>query len=460
MFEQLLIFLNAPNGESKADARRMPWVAERLLLYMLRDSPELYGNELATKSTVAEAMNRCWRNVNAVFKGNIEIESFPLFIRSVFIAQAPDQTDLNPVAFARQLLLCESLEANSKLAWLLSEKARVPLEKFFELAILAWIKTRDDQPWFSQEYLQKLAETYEAVDIDRFFGAFSLSLSDLQVHFRNTAGSISVDEWFQPSVFYRSPCVRQHKAIVPLGRPTLRRYLETFVADTVDQSDDQQIRQVWEKRVERYVLETASRLGAEVLNEAGMRSRFALQTGLCCDVALIFPNAIVCIEVKTKNLNSRLPAAASVRDMKAKLRATLLSADEQLLNVVKGIRAQQQFDGLSIYSLIATSTELYLGGADDLLRKDWAERDLVRPLVVSLDEIDWLFEGQRLGKFQMVSALADFHARLADKPFALFAISQLRGEEKYALAPPEHLQEVMNSRIDRSIDRIMARTVR
>ena len=423
---------------------------------MLRDSPELYGNELATQTTVTTAINRCWRNTNATFKGNIEIESLTLFIRSVFIAQAPDQTGLNPAAFARQMILCESLEANSKLAALLSAKARISLEKFFEMAILAWRQTSEVKPWFSQEYVQKLAETYEAVDIDRFFAAFSFSLSDLQVRFRNSAGSVSVDEWFQPSIFYRSPCVRQHGAIVPLGRPTLRRYLETFIADTVDQSDDQQIRQSWEKRVERYVFETASRLGVEVLDEAGMRSRFALQTGLCCDVALIFPNAVVCIEVKTKNLNSSLPAAASVRDMKAKFKATLLSADEQLLNVVKGIRTQQQFERLSIYSLIATSTELYLGGADDLLSAEWAERDLVRPLVVSLDDIDWLFEGQRLEKFQMVSALEDFHARLTEKPSALFAISQLRGEEKYAISTPEHLHEVMNA----CMSRIVARTVR
>ena len=149
-------------------------------------------------------------------------------------------------------------------------------------------------------------------------------------------------------------------------------------------------------------------------------------------------------------------AAASVRDMKAKFKATLLSADEQLLNVVKGIRTQQQFERLSIYSLIATSTELYLGGADDLLSAEWAERDLVRPLVVSLDDIDWLFEGQRLEKFQMVSALEDFHARLTKKPSALFAISQLRGEEKYAISTPEHLHEVMNA----CMSRIVARTVR
>ena len=66
-----------------------------------------------------------------------------------------------------------------------------------------------------------------------------------------------------------------------------------------------------------------------MLDERNIRKRFALGKGSCCDVAIIFPDAIVCIEVKTKNLSRDVPAVATVRDMRSKLEATLLSADKQ-----------------------------------------------------------------------------------------------------------------------------------
>ena len=49
----------------------------------------------------------------------------------------------------------------------------------------------------------------------------------------------------------------------------------------------------------------------------------------------------------------------------------------------------------------------------------------------------------------MVSALEDFGARLDNKPFALYSLSYLRSEEKYAVSTPEHLVGIVDDRINR-----------
>ena len=329
MLNELLTFLNVQPPTRKSGEQNLPWVAERLLLYLLRDSPQMYGREIATQKTVAEAINRCWRTNDQVHAGRIEIENLTLFIRSIFISQAPDQVGLNPLAFARQMLLTESLEHNSKLVALLTQKAHLPLERFLDLATLTWLHSNQEAPWFSASYLTKAAEIFGTTDVDHFLSGFSFPLEWLQEHFRKAADQITADEWFQPTPLYRTPCIQWKSAIVAFGRPTIRRYFETFVSDAVDQSDDQKIRQTWEHKIERYVFDTASVLDVEVLDERSIRKRFALGKGSCCDVAIIFPDAIVCIEVKTKNLSRDVPAVATVRDMRSKLEATLLSADKQ-----------------------------------------------------------------------------------------------------------------------------------
>lgn len=453
MLDELLTFLNVQPPTRKPEEQNLPWVAERLLLYLLRDSPQMYGREIATQKTVAKAINRCWRSNKKINAGRMEIESLTLFMRSIFISQAPDQVGLNPLAFARQMLLTESLEPNSRIVAMLAEKAQLPLDRFLDLATTAWVHSNQEIPWFSASYLSNAAEIFGRTDIDHFLSGFSFPLERLQKDLREASDQITADEWFQPTPLYRTPCIQWKNAIVPFGRPALRRYFETFVSDTVDQSEDQKIWQAWESKIERYVFKIASSLDAEVLDEQGIRRRFVLGTGLCCDVAIIFPDAIICIEVKTKNLSSDIPAAATIRDMRAKLKTTLLCADKQLLSVATALQRHPQFGELPVYSLIAMSTDLLLGGAEDLISPNWSERGFMKPLVVSLDDIDWLIEGHRIEKFHMVSALEDFRARLDDKTFALYSLSQLQSEEKYSISTPEHLVGIVDDRINRLKDR-------
>ena len=120
-----------------------------------------------------------------------------------------------------------------------------------------------------------------------------------------------------------------------------------------------------------------------------------------------------------------------------------------MLSVACALQEHPQFRERRVLSLIAMSTDLFVGGAEDLISPDWSERGFWRPPVLSLDEIDWLIEGHRIEKFHMVSALEDFRTRLDDKPFTLYALSQLQSEEKNSVSTPEHLVGIVDEQINR-----------
>ena len=144
------------------------------------------------------------------------------------------------------MLLTESLEPNSRLVALLTEKARLPLDRFLDLATTAWVHSNQETPWFSESYLTNAAKIFGRTDIDHFLSGFSFPLEQLQKDLRESSDQITADEWFQPTPLYRTPCIQWKSAIVPFGRPAMRRYFETFVSDAVDQCDDHKIRQTWE----------------------------------------------------------------------------------------------------------------------------------------------------------------------------------------------------------------------
>ncbi len=457
IFDALLYFLNLPtNAEKPADARRLPWVAENLIVYLLRDEPRQYGNGIADQNTVRDMIGLCWQRMDSLVAGKMEIENLTLFMRSAMLPQAPHQFGLNPTAFTRQIAIAQKLEKNSILYLAMCQAARMPLEDFFDLAMMAWRQTTEDRPWFSTEYIVNLGNIVGHEKASRFFGVISHSMPILQTAYRKTVRDISVDELFQPTLLYRTPCIQLEAVTVPIGRPALRRFFETFIADQVEQHSDIRVRQSWEKNIEKYALEVTQGLSMEVLGDTAIRQRFGIaRDQKCCDVALITEDTIICVEVKSKSLSAKLPAAASSRDMIRSLKATVISADQQLLSVARAIRSSPD-RALTIYSLIVTSTDLYLGSADDLLSSEWADDQLLRPIIMSLDDYDRLVEGHRLSKFDVVDVLSEYVARVSAKPHSLRSLSHMLSEDRYSIATPEHLQQVFMNRV-RAVEKLAMR---
>jgi hypothetical protein len=66
----------------------MPWVAERLALWALRDKPTMYGRTPMQPADLVNCMNLAWKesDSNGALNG---ANSLDLIVRSVLLAQVP-----------------------------------------------------------------------------------------------------------------------------------------------------------------------------------------------------------------------------------------------------------------------------------------------------------------------------------------------------------------------------------
>lgn len=127
-------------------------------------------------------------------------------------------------------------------------------------------------------------------------------------------GEVGPDEWFQPNLLYRSPfTLLNNKTWFFWGRCCLDRNLGYALSDIVGRSDNNGVRQTFEKLFEEYVGRSLGLTGLEILNEDRVRTRFAVE-GRCCDFAVVDGSDVVLLEVKNKALTHTLPAAGSARD--------------------------------------------------------------------------------------------------------------------------------------------------
>jgi hypothetical protein len=451
VLNEILYFLNRPEPSSDSTfAERMGWVAERLLLYLFRDKPHCYGQTIANARSVQKLMNLCWKTINDSFASYIEVDQLTLFMRGIMLAQAPFQIGLNPTSFARQIRIVQGIVPQSKLGREIEKIAGMNPTEFFDIAMFQWLLTAKPQAWLTGNYVKDMEKIFGANGVASFFKRICHPVEEFQKRLQSTS-AISADEWFQPTPFYRTPCIDWRGNVVPIGRPGMRRFFEAFLSDGIDQCADAQVRQSWEDEVEAYALRTARVLPITVLDESEIRKEFDVREGRVCDMVLIDEDAIVCVEIKSKNLNEKLPAAATTLDLRSRLKATVLSAEGQLLSVASRVRANFG-STTTIYSLVVTSTDLHLGNAEYLMSSKWGEEGLKQPLVISMDSFDWLIEGHRIGKFRIANALEAYTERIQDNPQSLYSIAHMQSESTYQVETPAHLQATVSERIDRILE--------
>lgn len=97
--------LNEPlKGDKVSDLKRLPWVVERLILWLLADSSLHYKRASADKQAVDFLVQMAWDSVNKLYKHHIKIKSVKLFVRQLFLSQIPYQVNLNSHSLILQLI--------------------------------------------------------------------------------------------------------------------------------------------------------------------------------------------------------------------------------------------------------------------------------------------------------------------------------------------------------------------
>lgn len=155
LLDALLRYLNAPLTHDRVqDLKGLPWVAERLILWLLSDSPSQYHNKIVDEQSLKGLVDQAWNCTNKLYSKHIQIKSVKLFVRQAFLPQMPYQINLDSHAITFQLYIISRLSETSNLLNFLNQKAGMPIDLYFQMALVFGAQTNTNKPWFDFEFLQ------------------------------------------------------------------------------------------------------------------------------------------------------------------------------------------------------------------------------------------------------------------------------------------------------------------
>ncbi|KAA7497834.1 hypothetical protein E4854_25555, partial [Salmonella enterica subsp. enterica serovar Lubbock] len=103
------------HGADRERAARLPWVAERIAVWALRDEPSMYRHAKMSQNDLRACINQAWNGIDASDVWRKSGHPLPLFMRQCLLAQVPHQQNRGMGAFARQIDLLSRLKSNSRL---------------------------------------------------------------------------------------------------------------------------------------------------------------------------------------------------------------------------------------------------------------------------------------------------------------------------------------------------------
>lgn len=432
-------YLQGHNRSSSLDhLQRLPWVAERLALWLLTDCPAQYNHRHMSQEDVVDCINQAWHMIDRLDKAN-DIEDIHLFVRQMMLSQAPYQVGLNVGAFGRQIRMIQWLPPESNLRKSLDQSVGMPIESYFELALLFWIRSEGGELDFPRSYLKSLADAFGKDAVEHFIQRIAYSKAEVQARLRE-ARTLALDEWFQPTLLYKFPYVTTSSSILCWGAPTLRRHFENVITDWIEDDGDQAAKQTWDKVFSNYIGESLQKTECEVLNEREVQHKLGIH-GKVCDYLLVEPEYAVLIEVKNKSLTETLPARATRLTMKSKLKATVAKAVGQIANTLRAAKKHPELANKEFYSVIVTAGDLWLGPGH-FLHDDIDTEGSSGLHIVSADQFDHLCELARLGRISVGSFLRELSLKNLNPSTFVHSPGFLLEQKPYALhKPPAHLLE-------------------
>ncbi|WP_047532592.1 hypothetical protein [Methylotenera sp. N17] len=437
VLELLLQYLNSPvlpEGNVE-QLQKLPWVTEKLMLWLLADNPILYQHKkLANEKDIEELIRYAWNSADDLYVKNLHSNSIKLFVRAAILPQIPYQTGLDTYAFLLQVFLLSKIDANSKLRRYLDESAGMSIYQYFQLGVLCYTHTVTEKPWFNAHYIQSLKHIFSAEDLITFFESISFDRAALNRLYQER--EIKFDEWFQPVILYKTPCIRHEGAIVSFGRPTLRRYFENLIGDWLEDENGECLSQ-YNNVIAGYVEFALSRSDAACLDEAKIRA-LTNTTKQVCDFLVEEDGCYLLIEVKNKSLTQKIPASLRSSPIVARLKATVIKAREQLDATRDECQKLLRFKGKVCYRLIVTKSDLWLGDISSIIQ----DYDDQYPIwLLSLSDLDQLVELV----ISKVTTFNDFfnhlHVSNSNPQTSVFTVSMLLDKAPYKSSKlPAHLQ--------------------
>lgn len=437
VLELLLRYLNSPiSSEGNIEQlQKLPWVAEKLTLWLLADNSIFYHHkQLADEKVVKELIRFAWNSADSLYVKSLQSNSIKLFVRAAMLPQMPYQTGLDNHAFLLQVFILSKIKTNSKLLRYLDASAGMPILQYFQLGMLCYSHTMTEMPWFNDNYIRNLMGFFPREDVSVFFKSISYDTAALHKVYQER--EIKFDEWFQPVVLYKTPCIRHEGAIVSFGRPTLRRYFENLIGDWLEDENGECLSQ-YNNLIADYVKFAFSRSKALFLDEAEIRKLTNLTTQVC-DFLVEEDESYLLIEVKNKSLTKKIPASLRSEPIVARLKATVIKAKKQLDDTRNECQKLLRLKDKVCYRLIVTKNDLWLGDISSIIQ----DYDDQFPIwLLSLSDLDRLVDLVA----NKVTTFSDFFNHLyqnnSNPQTSVFSVSMLLDKSPYKTSTlPPHLQ--------------------
>lgn len=435
LLNQLLWYLNHPPKDTVYDLQRLPWVAERLLIWFLADNPIHYGKRNLDSNGLIKIINLTWNHFDKFSAEQSRNNHLSLWFRQHLLPQAPYQTGLNAYHFLIQLFLVKQLDPYSKLRRFLDLKAHMPIETYLELAFAFWIHSNSETPWLNGHYFKLIIPAFRDKDIDYFL--CSICLNEARFYSKLSKRMIEFDEWFQPLPLYETPCIFHENTIIPINRQTLRRYFDNLIGDWVE--EDTESKQDYDNLIENYVRQRLVSSGIAFFDERTLAKKLSLkQKEKVCDFLVNENDGITLIEVKNKALTKKVPSGSRPEPLKSRLKATILKGIAQLDQTINYCKRDSDLSHKPYHRFIITKTELYLGssslleaGSETLNNATW---------LISLQDFDQLIELIKQGRTTFSSFFKELEITSNQKLTPVLSVGKLLEKEEYRLDNlPDHL---------------------
>lgn len=212
------------------------------------------------------------------------------------------------------------------------------------------------------------------------------TLKELQT--QCSSRTITADEWFQPTYFYRTPCIWHQSASVPFGRETYRRYFEALIGDWIAESGDSKLRQAYDRLIEDYVADSLNRGCIGHYRENHLRTLVPAGNKIV-DFMIEDDDSVVLLEVKNKGLSRAIPAEQDPLTLRARLSGTIIKAQTQLTATEQALRLNISYAEKAFSKIIVTNNDLWIKNAELLTDSD---APISRTWIISLHELDMLIE--------------------------------------------------------------------
>ena len=71
---QISLYLQADAEQGEAYLRRLPWVAERLAVWVLRDKPIMYRDTVMQPADLTKCVNLAWRSMDTAIEWRRKVD--------------------------------------------------------------------------------------------------------------------------------------------------------------------------------------------------------------------------------------------------------------------------------------------------------------------------------------------------------------------------------------------------